>query len=106
MTLRGATSGLQKYEVGAISMVYEPGLSNVCFKNLFEVRPILSGMINAKISAAFATVPTTGDSGAWIHTSSSEWCGVLVAADTIMGYALEADLVNLDANFGTHLSLL
>ena len=57
--------------------------------------------------AAFATVPIQGDSGGWLETSANEWCGVLVAVDHMMGYALEADdtLVAANAAFGTQLQL-
>lgn len=81
-------------------ITYCPGNSNVCFENLLEVRPrSVGGILNPRIRTALAIVPTVGDSGAWLETASkSEWCGVLVAADTLMGYALEADDVIAGAN--------
>jgi hypothetical protein len=79
------------FEVGGHVMTYCPGKSNVCFKNLFEVRPPSpSGIVKPRVTAAFATVPVQGDSGGWLETSASEWCGVLVAVDHMMGYALES----------------
>ena len=40
-------------------------------------------------------------------TRSKEWCGVLVAADHLMGYALEAadTVTEADVAFGTQLQL-
>ena len=102
-------TGVQNYEVGGLMMTYCPGNSNVCFENMFEVRPRNSGgILHPGVQVLLATVPTQGDSGAWIETTSSEWCGVLVAADGLMGYALEADdTVNeADKAFGTKLQLL
>jgi len=96
------------FEVGGHVMTYCPGKSNVCFKNLFEVRPPSpSGIVKPRVTAAFATVPVQGDSGGWLETSANEWCGVLVAVDHLMGYALEADdtLVAANAAFGTQLQL-
>lgn len=110
IVLRGAITSGNTFEVGGLVITYGPGNSNVCFENLFEVRPRSSGgILNPRIRTAFATVPTQGDSGAWLETSSaSEWCGVLVAADSLMGYALEADDVKTEANtaFGTQLQLV
>jgi hypothetical protein len=110
IVLRGGMTNVNTFEVGALVITYCPGNSNVCFENLFEVRPRSSGgILNPRIRTALATVPTQGDSGAWLETaSSSEWCGVLVAADSLMGYALEADDVIAEANtaFGTQLQLV
>jgi hypothetical protein len=107
--LRGGASNVNPFEVGGVALTYCPGNSNVCFENLFEVRPPSSGgILNPRLRTAFATVPTQGDSGAWVETASAaEWCGVLVATDTLMGYALEADdaISEADAVFGTRLEL-
>ena len=74
------------------------------------MRPRSSGgILNPRIRTALATVPTQGDSGAWLETASaSEGCGVLVAADTLMGYALEADdvIAEADTAFGTQRQLV
>jgi hypothetical protein len=103
-------SSVQGYEVGGVAVTYCPGSSNVCFENLFEVRPpSSSGVLNPRVRAVFATVPVQGDSGAWVETvPGAEWCGVLVAADSSMGYALEADdvVAKADAAFGTQLALV
>jgi hypothetical protein len=42
-----------------------------------------------------------------LQTTSKEWCGILVAADHLMGYALEADdtIAQADIVFGTQLQL-
>jgi hypothetical protein len=107
--LRGGFSGANPFEVGGVGLTYCPGNSNVCFENLFEVRPkVHSGALNPRIRAVFATVPMQGDSGGWVETSpGSDWCGVLVAVDGFVGYALEAEdvLTEADLTFGTHLSL-
>ncbi len=103
----GAMSGRTNYEVGGVAVVYSIG--GVCFGNLFEVRPPAPrGMISGKLQSAFARVPQRGDSGAWIErTSAPDWCGILVAADHLMGYATESDSVIVEANktFGMALKL-
>lgn len=110
IVLRGGVTNVNIFEVGGLAVTYCPGNSNVCFENLFEVRPrSTGGILNPRIRTALATVPTQGDSGAWLETTSaSEWCGVLVAADTLMGYALEAADVIAEANahFGMQLQLV
>lgn len=110
IVMRGGVTSVNTFEVGGVVITYCPGNSNVCFENLFEVRPRSSGgILNPRIRTAFATVPTQGDSGAWLETTSAtEWCGVLVAADTLMGYALEADDVVAEANsaFGMQLQVV
>lgn len=105
--LRGGMSGVNTFEVGGLVLTYCPGNSNVCFENMFEVRPRLAGgILNPKIRTALATVPTQGDSGGWLETTSaSEWCGVLVATDTLMGYALEADDTISEANTAFNMNL-
>lgn len=109
ITFRGGMSGVQNYEVGGTVITYCPGNSNVCFENMFEVRPQSSGgMVSPRVRNFLATVPTQGDSGGWIETVSPvQWCGVLVAADSLMGYALEADDILNEANatFGMMLQL-
>jgi hypothetical protein len=76
---------------------------------MFEVRPhVAGGLINPRIRAALTSLPTQGDSGGWLQTTSKEWCGILVAADHWMGYALEADesIIQADKAFGTQLQLI
>jgi hypothetical protein len=106
--LRGAASKVNAFEVGAHMITYCPGTSNTCFEKMFEVRPrASSGLLNARVHAAITPLPTQGDSGGWVETSSKEWCGVLIAADHLMGYALEADdiVAQADVAFGTQLQL-
>jgi len=109
ISLNGAASGQNTFEVGALMITYCPGASNICFENMFEVRPQVSGgLLNPRIRAALTSLPTQGDSGGWLQTTSKEWCGVLVAADHLMGYALEADgsIIQADLAFGTQLQLV
>jgi hypothetical protein len=106
--MRGGVTKTTKFEVGGLVITYSPGNSNTCFSNMFEVRPPSScGLLNPTLRTALASVPTQGDSGAWIETMGKEWCGILVAADHLMGYALEADtsLIEADRKFGTRLQL-
>lgn len=99
ITLRSAQTGVAAFEVGGAVLTYCPGNSQVCFENLFEVRPPApSGLLNPRLKTAFATVPIQGDSGGWIETQSKEWCGMLVATDHLMGYALEAEDVVKEVN--------
>jgi hypothetical protein len=103
------TSKVSAYEVGGLALTYSVGNSNVCFENIFEVRPVLNRNLNPKVAFAAVSVPVPGDSGAWVETASgSDWCGVLVAADGIMGYALCADsmLAEAQKRFGIDLQLV
>jgi len=108
ISLNGAASGQNTFEVGALMMTYCPGVSNTCFENMFEVRlQFAGGPLNPCVRAVLASLPTQGDSGGWLQTTSKEWCGILVAADHLMGYALEADdtIAQADIVFGTQLQL-
>jgi hypothetical protein len=108
IVLRGGMTQVNTFEVGGLMLTYCPGNSNVCFENMFEVRPVSTGgILNPSVRTAFSTVPTQGDSGAWIETIAGEWCGILVATDHLMGYALEADdsLVEFNGKFRTKLQL-
>jgi hypothetical protein len=108
IVLRGGVSKTNTFEVGGLLITCTPGNSNVCFENMFEVRPpTAGGIINPRLTAAISALPTQGDSGAWVETQGKEWCGVLVAADHLMGYALEAADTLSEANnaFGTQLTL-
>lgn len=100
-----APGGLQRYEVGGTSLIQEVG--GCCFENLFEVRPPApTGIVSARVKGLFASVPSGGDSGSWVHrVAAAEWCGMLVGADHLMGYAFEAEdvLREGDRAFGTNL---
>lgn len=98
VTAIGAVTGMVSYQVGGVSLVHKIGTH--CFANLFEIRPPAgSGVISLRAKALVATVPQPGDSGAWIQpTGSKEWCGMVVAADHLMGYALEADTIISEGN--------
>jgi hypothetical protein len=107
INVAGAVTGVASYEVGGACMIYQIG--GICFGNLFEVRPPPpGGILGPRFSALVATVPQPGDSGAWVQRKgTSDWCGVVVASDHLMGYALEADTVISQANgaFGMNLHL-
>ncbi len=57
-----------------------------CFKEAFEVVWPTNG-------ASQGPPAVSGDSGAWLLNSASEWVGMLVAADTHAGYAIYAENV-------------
>jgi hypothetical protein len=102
----GATSKHQQYRVGGVTITYEVG--GCCWDGAFELRPIIRpGVVPAGIQMALATPPNNGDSGAWVIRNTNEWCGVVVAADQLFGYALPADgtLTEASAAFGLQLAL-
>jgi hypothetical protein len=107
INVAGAVTGAAAYEVGGACVIYQIG--GICFGNLFEVRPPLPcGILSPRVSALVATVPHPGDSGAWVKRAGApDWCGVVVASDHLMGYALEADKIIDEANtaFGMNLRL-
>jgi hypothetical protein len=94
----GAETGAASYEVGGACSIYQIG--GICFDNLFEVRPPSPrGILSPRVGAFIAKVPQPGDSGAWVRRAGApDWCGIVVASDHLMGYALEADTVISQAN--------
>jgi hypothetical protein len=56
---------------------------------------------------AITPPPQNGDSGSWLTRNTSEWSGMVIAADQFHGYALAATTVVSQGNkkFGTDLSL-
>jgi hypothetical protein len=67
-----------------------------CFENLFEVRTSSRLPIPSFLAQLFYAPPQQGDSGSWIEIygpQGNEWCGMLVATDGYMGFAIEAETI-------------
>lgn len=102
--MRGAISGLKRYEVGGTGLSHEVG--GACWGGVFELRLRTSpGILHPNLALLATSPPQGGDSGSWV-TDGSEWCGMVTAADNLFGYALEADAVVAKANAAWGLNLV
>lgn len=102
----GSVTGTASYQVGGAGMIYQIG--GICFGNIFEVRPPYpSSVVSPRFRALTATVPKGGDSGTWVErTGTPDWCGIIVAADHAMGYAMDSDAVVSEANTAFKMDLI
>ena len=96
---------IQPYEVGGA--VLTSSIKGACFDRLFEVVPRPSSWMTPLVNLAATTMPAPGDSGAWIvRSGTTDWCGMLIAGEPTMGYALESDDLLLEASGAFGLSLV
>ena len=104
--MEGASSGVVKYEIGGVVIDYEIGGS--CWKNLVQFHAPISGILPAAVKVATTTLPKFGDSGAWLVRNGNEWVGMVVASNSLHGFALPAMhlLSQADAEFGTNMVLV
>ncbi|MYE83531.1 MAG: hypothetical protein F4X36_17165 [Gammaproteobacteria bacterium] len=105
LTMDGARSGKQTYEVGGLVIEHEIG--GACWAGLIQLHARRTGLLPVSLGVAMATMPQDGDSGAWV-LNGSEWAGMVVASDKSMfGYAIAADTLVKHANqkFGRNLLL-
>ena len=103
--MKGATSGTHTYEVGGAVVEYEIG--GACWKKLIQFHAPLAGILPASAQVALTQLPKSGDSGAWIIRNNTEWAGMVVASNSLCGFALSASHLVQQANaqFGTDLTL-
>ena len=105
LTMQGASSGIQTYEVGGLVVEHE--VDGACWAGLIQLHAPRAGLLPVSLGVAMATMPQDGDSGAWV-LNGTEWAGMVVASDKSMfGYAVAADrLINKAyQNFGKNLAL-
>lgn len=101
--LTGQTTGNSTFEVGGLGVAYEFDFNGkiYCFENLFEVRDVLLSNLMAPLQRAMMTVPSPGDSGAWIcvptKANTADFAGMLLGGDALMGYAMFTDVVSATA---------
>lgn len=94
----GQSRGPNIYPIGGITLIlklHHAGQA-YCFKDLFTLKTNLSGPLPVIIQLATATCPVQGDSGAWVHattSAASDWIGMLVGSDQIEGFATDATAV-------------
>lgn len=89
VTMQGASSGPQTYEVGGL--VVEHQIGGACWAGLIQLHAPRAGLLPVSLRIAMATMPQDGDSGAWV-LNGKEWVGMVVASDKSMfGYAIAAD---------------
>lgn len=103
--MEGATSGPRTYEVGGAVVEYEIG--GACWHKLIQLHAPLAGILPAPAQVAMTGMPKDGDSGAWIIRNNTEWAGMIVASNTLFGFALPASeiLDKSNTRFQTDLSL-
>ncbi len=76
----------------AISYAFTRGGKSYCFRDAIELKPRPRFGIGGAIGTLFSTLPTQGDSGAWVLTQESlpAWAGVFFAEDGQRGYCIRA----------------
>lgn len=106
VTMKGATSGDMRYEIGGA--VVEHSIGGCCWNRLFQFHaPVSGGLLPAAVNVALTPPPKGGDSGAWLLRQQSEWAGMVVASNGLHGYALAGTLIlaRCNAAFQTQLRL-
>ena len=89
--MQGRTSGHRSLELGGIGFVQEiiDAQGNpCCFENLIQVKHTSFAKL------LFGRPVQGGDSGSWLVTQGShgnEWCGMIISADRLAGYALMSE---------------
>jgi hypothetical protein len=91
LEMAGKQSGSRALEIGGLAVTYrlrDSGGSLYCFKELFELRwPRLWRAIGGR-------PVQRGDSGAWLlslQATGTEWVGMALAGDRLIGYAMFAE---------------
>jgi hypothetical protein len=83
----GATSGSMRYEVGGA--VIDHAIGGSCWSKLFLFHaPVNSGLFGPAVNVAITSPPKGGDSGAWLRRNGNEWVGMVVASNSLFGFAL------------------
>ncbi|OPF96622.1 hypothetical protein [Rhodopseudomonas palustris] len=100
-----ATGGTVDYEVGGA--VVELAIGGSCWDRLYLFHaPVSSGLLPVGVKVAMTPPPKGGDSGAWL-VRGQEWAGMVVAGNSLLGYALAGTQVIAASNaqFGTQLDI-
>jgi hypothetical protein len=106
VNMNGAKSGSLNYEIGGA--VVEHSIGGACWDRLFLFHaPVSVGLLAVPVRVALTPTPRGGDSGSWLLRNTSEWVGMVVAANALHGYALAGTsmLARSDSAFGTQLQL-
>lgn len=76
----------------AISYAFTKVGKSYCFRDSIELKPRPRFGIGGALGTLFSTLPTQGDSGAWILTQDAPpaWAGVFFAEDGQRGYCIRA----------------
>lgn len=76
----------------AISYAFTQGVSSYCFRDTIELKPRPRFGVGGGLGTVFSTLPTHGDSGAWVLTQDAlpAWAGVFFAEDGQRGYCIRA----------------
>jgi hypothetical protein len=108
--MAGAVSGTADYAVEAVNLWTKFPTEHFdelpfCFQDLFHFGPLsenwlgrlLRALRGPRVANLVATVPTRGDSGAWVTSAAihgaPNWLGMLVGVSDSAGYALMSDVV-------------
>ncbi|HUC16761.1 MAG TPA: hypothetical protein VMA37_03625 [Acetobacteraceae bacterium] len=76
----------------AISYAFTRGGKSYCFRDSVELKPRSKWGIGGALGTLLSTLPTQGDSGAWVLTQDAPpaWAGVFFAEDGQRGYCIRA----------------
>lgn len=76
----------------AISYAFKKGGQSFCFRDSIELKPRPKFGIGGALGTLLSTLPTQGDSGAWVLTQDTPpaWAGVFFAEDGQRGYCIRA----------------
>lgn len=102
VTLRGAVTGTTHHKLGSLCLSYSfnQGGNDFCFRDAIEILPQSWGPFGGTLGQIMSTVPTQGDSGAWVLTDDQppNWAGVFFGEDGHRGFLIRASWVHDWAN--------
>jgi len=92
VVVTGAVTGKTRSWLGSLCLSYAflGGGQSFCFRDVIELVPQPSGILGS------TTVPTLGDSGAWVLTDDQppDWAGLFFGQDGKRGFAIRAKWVH------------
>lgn len=97
VTMKGAQSTIQcKLGSLAISYVFQENQQDFCFRDSIELLPQPSGPFGGALGRLTTTIPTQGDSGAWVLTTDPKpvWAGLFFGEDGQRGFAIRSSWVH------------
>lgn len=93
VTLQGAKTGKSQHKLGSLCLSYcfKSG-QDYCFRDSIELLPQPWGPFGGPIGQMMSTLPTQGDSGAWVLTSDQppDWAGVFFGEDGQRGFLIRS----------------
>jgi hypothetical protein len=98
VTIRGASTGITRHRLGSLCLSYSfnQGGQDFCFRDAIEIWPVSWAPFGGFLGQMMSTVPTQGDSGAWVLTDDQPayWAGVFFGEDGYRGFAIRGSWVH------------